>query len=869
MTGAMSMLLCIVSLLLVSPHVVADIPVHCVQPQIIGLWRFHIGTYGAGDPNCGFAAPDPPDGHHALTPPVRDPAKKEKGKYYLGDAFKESFHIDVAMKDWTSEVVKVEGAEGSRQFPGVLPKGSWTMVYDEGFHVSLTADAGDVHNFFAFSKYVLDSDEQAKSINTFETKKVSVCNTTLLGWYKQVDRRTYGVKSNMCYWGERIGSLADAGLTTPPVVPLPRKKAAKQLRPMRPESEPQLPPSVPGQGPGVPPTEPVAPQAETVASANTISKASIWRTGLQMLLCASVLISMLSLWKGVQADGKSRPYTYGWRIVAVASLCIIALVLRQLASPSKQIPQANMTTHGDAKSVGKGGPPPASSPPVKRKRTVKEMMDQTNAQRQAAKEGNLTVRWESDPEKLRAFMRHRSDEHGVQISEESEVQTFLNAFSPPPSVALPGFGNAESIGIARAVAVEEQMRIAASLGKEPNQLTTEDLKHWQGSSDNHHKDRAFSMNGRELKPDGWKTLPAFDWRNVTLTMGGKTYSNFVNAVPDQGGCGSCYGTAAVSMLSSRLMLRYPELIEKFRGRTPEDRISVQQHLDCNPYEQGCDGGYPYLIALWGMENDLQLDSCYSSSRTSSGGDAKLKLARRHGGGSHCVKEFSGPECDGFRFRVQNFRYLGGALGRCGMHHLCEAGLREELYKGGPLVVTIEPTAPFWGYTGGILHEIPATVGNLASAPGHGNYNEMSEYLIDKQDCNSTECFIWRKVDHSVLLVGWDEDTSQGRSCQPLVRRIEPVLNKHSPDPKCEEAKTEAACAHKKQDCVWQGFQYWVIQNSWGKGWGEGGFMRLGPRGGDPIRVESMSVAADPEWIRDPPQSSSKAVDKDSQLGQAK
>merc|ERR1719231_2042777 len=109
-------------------------------------------------------------------------------------------------------------------------------------------------------------------------------------------------------------------------------------------------------------------------------------------------------------------------------------------------------------------------------------------------------------------------------------------------------------------------------------------------------------------------MVAFDWRNVSLkdAHGNLVLTNPVSAVPDQGPCGSCYATAATSMFTSRLMLRYPELAKKFReGQGPEDRISVRQHLACSPYQQGCDGGYPYLMALWGMENDLVTDRCFT------------------------------------------------------------------------------------------------------------------------------------------------------------------------------------------------------------------------------------------------------------------
>jgi cathepsin C len=57
---------------------------------------------------------------------------------------------------------------------------------------------------------------------------------------------------------------------------------------------------------------------------------------------------------------------------------------------------------------------------------------------------------------------------------------------------------------------------------------------------------------------------------------------------------------------------------------------------------------------------------------------------------------------------------------------------------------------------------------------------------------------WERVDHAVLLVGFGEE---------------------------------------------QGKKYWLLQNSWGEDWGEGGFFRMA-RGTDESGIESIVVGAD-------------------------
>merc|ERR1719156_128564 len=106
--------------------------------------------------------------------------------------------------------------------------------------------------------------------------------------------------------------------------------------------------------------------------------------------------------------------------------------------------------------------------------TVKEMMDRTKQQLKEAEASNTTVRWQSDPEKMKKWMAER-ERHGVQVTENSEVERLLDAISPPPVVGLPGFGVSESIGILKDAGIAEQKRVATKLNKTTDQLTTQDM----------------------------------------------------------------------------------------------------------------------------------------------------------------------------------------------------------------------------------------------------------------------------------------------------------------------------------------------------------------------------------------------------------
>ena len=70
---------------------------------------------------------------------------------------------------------------------------------------------------------------------------------------------------------------------------------------------------------------------------------------------------------------------------------------------------------------------------------------------------------------------------------------------------------------------------------------------------------------------------------------------------NQGSCGSCYVMATTSMLEAR--------IRKQTNNKIKERISVQQILSCSVYNQGCDGGYPYLAMKFGSEVELVPEKC--------------------------------------------------------------------------------------------------------------------------------------------------------------------------------------------------------------------------------------------------------------------
>jgi cathepsin C len=158
----------------------------------------------------------------------------------------------------------------------------------------------------------------------------------------------------------------------------------------------------------------------------------------------------------------------------------------------------------------------------------------------------------------------------------------------------------------------------------------------------------------------------FDWRNVSS-------QNFVSPIRNQGSCGSCYAFASMAMLEARYRVMTKNL----------ERLvfSPQDVVECSEYAQGCDGGFPYLIAgKYGMDFGVVLETCnpYKTAQP----DPQICSTK-----STCR-----------RYYATNYQYVGGYYGAGN-----EPLMRLALVNGGPIAVGFEVYDDFMNYGSGIYH----------------------------------------------------------------------------------------------------------------------------------------------------------------------
>jgi C1A family cysteine protease len=191
----------------------------------------------------------------------------------------------------------------------------------------------------------------------------------------------------------------------------------------------------------------------------------------------------------------------------------------------------------------------------------------------------------------------------------------------------------------------------------------------------------------------------FDWRNVSGV-------NYDSPIRKQGECGSCYAIAAISVVESRIRIK--------TNNSRKPILSVASAIACSRYNQGCEGGYPYLVGKYGREHGFVNEACQKYNED----DAV------------CKKECFKSEV----YKISDYGYVGDYYGGCS-----EEAMMREIFNNGPIVVAINASPELYYYSGGIF---TSTVRRT-----EGKYEKKVRP--------------WEFTNHAVVCVGWGEDNVNG------------------------------------------------------------------------------------------------------------
>jgi cathepsin C len=117
-----------------------------------------------------------------------------------------------------------------------------------------------------------------------------------------------------------------------------------------------------------------------------------------------------------------------------------------------------------------------------------------------------------------------------------------------------------------------------------NKMTIKELNNFAGQKTSNKRLRAIPY---KINEDVSEYPKSFDWKK------------FLKPAGSQGNCGSCYAYSTMRMMEARLKIAFNHDVD----------LSVQHTLDCSIYNQGCDGGYPFLVMKYASEFELIPETC--------------------------------------------------------------------------------------------------------------------------------------------------------------------------------------------------------------------------------------------------------------------
>ena len=211
---------------------------------------------------------------------------------------------------------------------------------------------------------------------------------------------------------------------------------------------------------------------------------------------------------------------------------------------------------------------------------------------------------------------------------------------------------------------------------------------------------------------GLMFLPiSFDWRDVYSKNFLSPLRNQHQIIENGTMCGICWAMATTSTIADRMNV--------YMGHSNlKNYLSVQNVLDCIPYQDSCDGGDEIDVYKYAMEYGVPHETCnvYKGYR------------------QECVPEMECYNCNyhGECYPIQKYEKLYikgyGKLINATVHDI-----KSEIYRNGPITCALKATKGLEEYTSGIYKEYHAVqhlnLNHVVSIIGWGFENGMDYYIV--------------------------------------------------------------------------------------------------------------------------------------------